>query len=55
MDSYLILLLTLAYCTASKGTSEQVEIVHHQALTSPVSTGLLKTHQSPKETYSEVP
>ena len=38
-----------------EGTSEQVEIVHHQALASPVSTGLPKTHQSPKEAYSEVP
>ena len=38
-----------------EGTSEQVEIVHHQALASPVSTGLPKTHQSPKEAYSKVP
>ena len=38
-----------------KGTSEQVEVVHHQALASPVPTGLPKAHQSPRETCSEVP
>ena len=38
-----------------QGTSEQVEVVHHQALASPVSTGLPKAHQSPRETCLEVP
>ena len=36
-------------------TSETSRNVHHQAVASPVSTGLPKTHQSPKEAYSEVP
>ena len=41
-----------------EGTSETSRNVHHQAVASPVSpvsTGLPKTHQSPKEAYSEVP
>ncbi len=40
---------------AVQGTSEQVEVVHHQALASPVSTGLPKAHQSPRDTCSEAP
>lgn len=38
-----------------KSTSEQVGVVRHQALTSPVSTRLSKSSSEPKETCSEVP